>query len=148
MDQARQHMEHLFALTDSVALLDMLAGFADLVALSPHIYTRPRLLAATSTMSTAGGQQQQQLRPHPMSASADLPVCGPESHAGSLIVKTGRHAIISTFKQVCSRHHYPPTIYCLPQIYYSIFTLRPCIPSLPHSCRRARARPSCPTTAV
>ena len=94
MEQARQHMEHLFALTDSVALLDMLSGFADLVALSPHIYTRPRLVASNTTMSTAGG-------PHIMPTSA-------ETHVGALAITTGRHAIISTFKQEGSCSSFVP----------------------------------------
>ena len=131
------HMEHLFALTDSVALLDMLAGFADLVALSPHVYTRPRLLATSTPstgagMPTAGGLQHQP-GPHLMVASAD-PVSGagpgPDTHAGALVIKTGRHAIISTFKQVCNnmhqcKHGYQPTyqrIYPLTHPRYILFS--------------------------
>ena len=102
MDQARKYMEHLFALTDSVALLDMLAGFADLVALSPHVYTRPRLLAASTTgISMTGGQQQDS------AGGGNGPP--PDMHAGSLVIKTGRHAIISTFKQVSCKHLHPTT---------------------------------------
>ena len=37
-------MEGLYSLTDSIALLDMLTSFADLVALSPHTYTRPKVI--------------------------------------------------------------------------------------------------------
>lgn len=90
--EARTHMDALFALTDSVALLDMLAGFADLVALSPHAFTRPRLiavpppsLAQTGTAGLAHSQPQLQPQPQPQHQP--------------LVIKTGRHAIISTFKQ-------------------------------------------------
>ncbi|KAJ1417315.1 muts domain V-domain-containing protein, partial [Ochromonadaceae sp. CCMP2298] len=37
----RTNIDCLFTLTDSVAMLDMLSSFADLVALSPHPFTRP-----------------------------------------------------------------------------------------------------------
>ena len=164
MDQARTHMEHLFALTDSVALLDMLAGFADLVALSPHVYTRPRLLA-TSTPSTAAGMPTagglQQAGPHPMAASADLvngP--GPDTHAGALVIKTGRHAIISTFKQVCCNMHQCHSFTEPPRHIFSFgthlyfFSFDPVVLHHlsthlcpPRCTRRARAHPSCRTTA-
>lgn len=35
------HIDSLFSLVDTIALIDMLCAFADLVALCPHIYTRP-----------------------------------------------------------------------------------------------------------
>jgi hypothetical protein len=95
--EARTHMDALFALTDSVALLDMLAGFADLVALSPHVYSRPHLHAVspppaqmqTQTQAGAGVVSARQ-PPHP------------------LVIKTGRHAIISTFKQEGANSSFVP----------------------------------------
>ncbi|KAG5192158.1 muts protein 4 [Tribonema minus] len=44
METVRRHMESLFAVVESVALLDMLFGFADLVATSRLQYTRPTLV--------------------------------------------------------------------------------------------------------
>lgn len=41
MEKIRIDMDYLFNLVDSIALLDMLTSFADLVALCPHPYTRP-----------------------------------------------------------------------------------------------------------
>jgi DNA mismatch repair protein MSH4 len=41
MEKIRINMDFLFNLVDSIALLDMLTSFADLVALCPHPYTRP-----------------------------------------------------------------------------------------------------------
>ena len=38
-------MEALYTVTDSVALLDMLTSFADLISLSAHVYTRPVLVS-------------------------------------------------------------------------------------------------------
>lgn len=43
MEKVRESMDALFALTDTVALIDMLCSFADLVALSPLPFTRPLL---------------------------------------------------------------------------------------------------------
>ena len=41
MNVIRRDSETLFALTDGIAMLDMLASFADVVAQSTHTYTRP-----------------------------------------------------------------------------------------------------------
>ena len=49
LETVRVNMDALFALTDSVALVDMLASFADLVALSPQTYSRPVLLNSTAS---------------------------------------------------------------------------------------------------
>jgi hypothetical protein len=57
----------------------MLSSFGDLVALSPHCYTRPILLQSTADNQNERGK-----------------VRGGEP----LVIKTGRHAIISTIKQV------------------------------------------------
>jgi DNA mismatch repair protein MSH4 len=43
LSQIREKMDHLFRLTDSVALLDMLVSFADLVALDLNVFSRPAL---------------------------------------------------------------------------------------------------------
>lgn len=43
MEKIRANMESLFLLTDSIALLDMVISFADLVALSSSVYSRPVL---------------------------------------------------------------------------------------------------------
>jgi DNA mismatch repair protein MSH4 len=43
METVRRHMESLFAVVESIALLDMLFGFADLVATSRLPYVRPQL---------------------------------------------------------------------------------------------------------
>lgn len=42
----RVHMSDLFSLADSVALLDMLGSFADMVASSPLVFSRPRIKEA------------------------------------------------------------------------------------------------------
>jgi DNA mismatch repair protein MSH4 len=43
MTEIRSSMEGLFLLTDSIALIDMLISFADLVSMSPHKFMRPQL---------------------------------------------------------------------------------------------------------
>ena len=54
MGSMRQQIDGLFALTDCLALLDMLASFADVVALSPHPHSRPVLLPAGPLVIKAG----------------------------------------------------------------------------------------------
>jgi DNA mismatch repair protein MSH4 len=46
LGSVRLHMGDLFSLTDSVALLDMLGSFADMVACSPLVFTRPHVKEA------------------------------------------------------------------------------------------------------
>jgi len=41
----RTNLDNLFSLTDSVAMLDMLCSFADIVAISPQQFTRPIIKA-------------------------------------------------------------------------------------------------------
>ena len=48
LGKIRVNMQCLFSITDCVALLDMLASFVDLVAMSPHPYSRPLLASSES----------------------------------------------------------------------------------------------------
>jgi DNA mismatch repair ATPase MutS len=93
------HMEALFRLTDSVALLDMLAAFADLVALSPQKYTRPVLVDDPSAAVENGhlpiaGRAAESSR---SGTSANASARGATSHP--LVIKAGRHPIISSLRQ-------------------------------------------------
>lgn len=50
LTKMRANMNCLFSITDCVSLLDMLSSFVDMVALSPHPYTRP-VVTAPETQS-------------------------------------------------------------------------------------------------
>ena len=55
----REKMDAIFLLIDSVAILDMLCSFADLVSLSQEVFTRPKILEPRNDLSIKEGR-------HPM----------------------------------------------------------------------------------
>lgn len=96
-DQSK--MEALYTLTDSIALVDMLTSFADLVALSAHVYNRPLVTNAEDIQehnldNSSSSSSRQPVDTHASRDGNDTNNAVMSS-SSPLVIHAGRHPILA-----------------------------------------------------